>query len=496
MIMSVRTFALPAVAAAALVAAGAGVAVSALTDVVGTAAGSATGTSGSGQGHGAHGAPGAQAGRGAPAALPVDGADGEGRAPGGAGGEITYLAASLLGRNEVPAADGKAVGDQDGRALALVRIQGDRIWYAIRWQDVAAPTAGHIHLGARGANGAIKVPFFMGALPASSRAVAGAVQVTDKAALAQLKANPNGFYANLHTAEFPGGAVRGQFHKLSRPADLNGVLRGSSPATLRSLSDGAQEIPNKEGKATGDPDGRALAFARAHDGMLSWGFTWSAVAPPTLGHVHQGGKGVNGPVAADLFSAPGGLPATVTGLAGMSPVPADTARRITNAPGGFYTNLHTADFPGGAVRGQLAPDPDRNPKASAAPVLRGAQIYRCTRQADGTYAFTQEGVTATLAGGIAHSFAKPGPAGPPQWIAPDGSAITGKAVTKTPNGDGNIPELVLDATRTGAGRGLFSGTGQILRLNTIGGVAPAGACDPGTRPLAHVPYRADYLFLD
>ncbi|GAA2419519.1 hypothetical protein GCM10010191_33280 [Actinomadura vinacea] len=490
--MSVRTFVLPAVAAAALVATGAGVGVAALTDVLGTSAGAATGKAGSGQGHGAHG------GAGAPAALPVDkpaGGQAQGAGKGGKG-DITYLAASLLGRNEVPAANGQAVGDRDGRAWALVRIQGDRLWYAIRWQDVAAPTAGHIHLGPAGANGAIKVPFFMGTLPGTARAVAGTVQVTDKAVLAQLKANPNGFYANLHTGEFPGGAVRGQFHKLNRPADLNGVLNGSSPATLQSISDGAQEVPAKDGKATGDPDGRAAAFARSHDGMLSWGLTWSAVAPPTIGHVHQGAKGANGPVVADLFSAPGGLPATVTGLAGMSPVRADVARRIMTAPGGFYTNLHTAEFPGGAVRGQLAPAAGQSPRAFARPVLQGAQIYRCTRQADGTYAFTQDGVAATLTGGIAHSFAKPGPAGPPQWIAPDRSAVTGKAVTKTPNGDGNIPELVLDATQTGARNGLFSGTTQILRLNTIGGVAPAGACDPNTRPLARVPYRADYLFLD
>ncbi|MFI0452638.1 DUF3455 domain-containing protein [Actinomadura sp. 6N118] len=120
-------------------------------------------------------------------------------------------------------------------------------------------------------------------------------------------------------------------------------------------------------------------------------------------------------------------------------------------------------------------------------------MYRCTKQADGTLAFTQEGVTATLAGPIAHSFVKPGPQGPPQWVARDGSAVTGKAVVKTPNGDGNIPELVLDATQAGAKQGLLAGSTAILRLNTIGGVAPAGTCAPGAG--AKVPYQADYLFL-
>jgi hypothetical protein len=36
------------------------------------------------------------------------------------------------------------------------------------------------------------------------------VTVTDKAQLDALKADPGAFYANLHTAEFPGDAVRGR----------------------------------------------------------------------------------------------------------------------------------------------------------------------------------------------------------------------------------------------------------------------------------------------
>ncbi|WP_067455242.1 CHRD domain-containing protein [Actinomadura macra] len=454
--MSIRRIALPALAAAAFIAAGAGVA-------------GATGMAGFA---------GAQAGTAA-----------------GPKGEVTFLAASLNGRNEVPTQGGPAVGDQDGKALAVLRIQGDRLWYALRWQNIAAPTAGHIHLGAAGTNGAVKVPFFAGALPGSARAVTGTVKITDKATLDQLRKDPGGLYANLHTGEFPGGAVRGQLHKLSRPADLNGVLNGGSPSTLQSIADGAQEIPAPDGKPTGDPDGRATGLARPHDGTLAWNLTWSSIAPPTLGHIHRGARGANGPVVADLFAAPSGLPASVTGIAGTSQIAPDLARQIAHAPGGFYTNLHTAEFPGGAVRGQLAPAPGRTPRAFTKAVVEGVQIYRCTPQPSGGNAFTQDGVAAVLEDSIRHSFVKPGPTGPPQWIAADGSAVTGKAVTKTPNGPGNIPELVLDATQTGTQGGLLSSTTQILRLNTVGGVAPDGACDPATRPVARVPYKADYLFI-
>ena len=66
-------------------------------------------------------------------------------------------------------------------------------------------------------------------------------------------------------------------------------------------------------------------------------------------------------------------------------------------------------------------------------------------------------------------------------------------IRKTPNGAANIPELDLGATQSGRGRGLLAGTQEILRLNTVGGVAPAGSCTPGT--VVGVPYRADYVFV-
>ena len=81
-------------------------------------------------------------------------------------------------------------------------------------------------------------------------------------------------------------------------------------------------------------------------------------------------------------------------------------------------------------------------------VVFGSQIYACTPQADGSFAFTQHDVDAHLTGGIHHTFVRP-LAGTPQWQAPDGSAVSGKLVTKNANGAGNIAELNLDATQIG-----------------------------------------------
>ena len=150
-------------------------------------------------------------------------------------------------------------------------------------------------------------------------------------------------------------------------------------------------------------------------------------------------------------------------------------------PGGFYTDLHTTKFPGGAVRAQLHllnhPVATSGAAALQESVALGSQIYACTAQPDGSFAFTQHDVDAHLTDDIHHTFVRP-LAGTPQWQAPDGSAVTGKVVTKNANGAGNIAELNLDATQIGTSTGLLAHAVEVLRLNTAGGVAPAG---PATR---------------
>jgi hypothetical protein len=416
--------------------------------------------------------------------------------PAPAGGSATFLVAALNGRNEVPVAGGPAVGDPDGQAVEVLRIQGNQISFAVKWKNIAAPTASHVHAGASGTNGAVQVPFFGAGLPAGLEAATGSVTVTDQALLDKLKANPGGFYVNLHTADFPGGAVRGQLHAVTHPVDLNAVLRGGP---LASLLGGDQEVP-APGAVVGDPDGHATAFVGAHDNRVDFSVTWSGLGAPTNGHIHQGVVGTNGPVSVPLFAAPGGLPASVNGIAGVvTGVSPDLVHRIRTNPAGWYANLHTADFPGGAVRGQLFPagggdDDSFDQSPFIASVVRGEQIYACTKQADGTFAFTQHNVSATLQTGIAHSFVKDD-AGPPQWVSRDNSAVTGKLISKTPNGAANIAELDLELTQSGAPTGQLANAVEVLRLNTVGGVAPAGACDPHGKSIAKVPYQADYLFI-
>ncbi|WP_372345173.1 CHRD domain-containing protein [Streptomyces sp. KL116D] len=295
----------------------------------------------------------------------------------GDGGRGTVLAASLNGANEVPVQGGPAVGDQDGAALEFVKVEGAKVSVAVKWRGTGRPTMLHIHEGAKGTNGGVKIdfgPLLKDANPKDANpkdanpkdtnlkgikhhsSLTGTVTVKDSALLGRLKADPGAFYANLHTAEFPGGAVRGQLHRVTTPFGFGDAL--------------------------------------------------------------------------DSFQAS---------------------------------------------------------------VVRGRQIYECKKDpATGAFAFAQRDVRAVLGGRIAHSFTAPN-SGTPQWVAPDRSAVTGAVIGKTPNGDGNIPELDLKATQSGERHGLLAGTAEILRLNTVGGVAPSGSCAAGD--LAAVPYRADYVFV-
>jgi hypothetical protein len=259
-----------------------------------------------------------------------------------------FLQASLDGRQEVQVAGKPPVGDPKGSATGLVRVQGDRVTFAFSWKGISAPTLGHIHQGAAGVNGDVKVPLFTTAMPATVTAAAGVLTVSDPAIADALRANPAGFYLNLHTKEFPGGAVRGQLTKVNRPVDILGVLHGGS---LKAFLSGDQEVPVAGGPAVGDPTGRAVSFIDAHDTQVDYSVAWLGLAP-TLGHIHKAPFGVNGPVVVPLFATP--IPSTVVAISGtVTGLDPSLVENIGSDPSAFYTNLHTAQFPGGAVRGQL-----------------------------------------------------------------------------------------------------------------------------------------------
>ncbi|MGV9383647.1 CHRD domain-containing protein [Nonomuraea sp. NPDC003707] len=124
-----------------------------------------------------------------------------------------YFAAGLLGRNEVPER-GKKVNDSNGAAVAKFRISGDRFYFFVQWRNTGRPTAFHIHRGKAGVNGPVVIDLLSNGRIRGNTA-SGSVRVKSSL-LRDIKNKPKNWYANLHTSQFPDGAVRGQLHKGGR----------------------------------------------------------------------------------------------------------------------------------------------------------------------------------------------------------------------------------------------------------------------------------------
>jgi CHRD domain len=260
----------------------------------------------------------------------------------GAGQRVTVLSANLRGAKEVP-----GPGDPDGRGRAVIRLSGDQVCFALRWSGIAAPNAAHIHLGGPEVAGPVVVPFFgdpagPSVIPDTVTSVRGCV-TADPALVAAIARHPRAYYTNIHTPDFPAGAVRGQLHRGGR--DL-GV-----PRQLRARLLGANEVPS------GDPDGRGRAFVRARGDTVCFEVRWRNLDPVVAGHIHAGVRGVNGPVVVPFFGDPAGppvFPAQVSGADGcIQGLDRSLVMAIREHPGRYYVNLHTTQFRAGAIRGQL-----------------------------------------------------------------------------------------------------------------------------------------------
>lgn len=100
----------------------------------------------------------------------------------------------------------------------------------------------------------------------------------------------------------------------------------------------------------GDPDGSARAEVSISDGLDQLCYDVNdirGIGPVTMAHIHRGAPGVNGPPIITLKQANEG------GWKGCTSKSEWREDAIEQNPSGYYVNLHTAEFPNGAIRGQL-----------------------------------------------------------------------------------------------------------------------------------------------
>jgi hypothetical protein len=101
-------------------------------------------------------------------------------------------------------------GDAASSGVFLVELTGNTVTYAIFYFGSQSPTAAHIHQGSAGQTGSIVVDLAPSFVALGGGFVAtGTVSATLDVASA-IRANPAGYYVNVHTSAFPGGAARAQ----------------------------------------------------------------------------------------------------------------------------------------------------------------------------------------------------------------------------------------------------------------------------------------------
>jgi hypothetical protein len=113
---------------------------------------------------------------------------------------------ALTGAEEVP-----GPGDPDGSGTVSITLnqgQGE-VCFELSVQDIAPATAAHIHVGAAGIAG----PVVVGLTPPTSGSSSGCVTGVAEDLIKDIRQNPEAYYVNVHNAEFPAGAVRGQLSK-------------------------------------------------------------------------------------------------------------------------------------------------------------------------------------------------------------------------------------------------------------------------------------------
>jgi hypothetical protein len=131
--------------------------------------------------------------------------------------DLTYFDASLSPANEVPPRASNASG------VARMTFDGTTVTFIVIASNLNAYTMGHIHSGAAGVNGPVRVfllqpqnpPLSMtqGTIAEGSFTAADVTGIDFNALVEEMRAGTA--YVNFHSTTYPGGEIRGQVRLLN-----------------------------------------------------------------------------------------------------------------------------------------------------------------------------------------------------------------------------------------------------------------------------------------
>jgi len=257
-----------------------------------------------------------------------------------------YFDTWMDGKQEVPAVENDAIG------LAIGTISSDltEMSYALLVDNPTGPfVAAHIHKAALGVGGGVVLDL--------DDDISGqflfneGIAITPEFLADYLRGD---LYFNVHTAASPNGEVRGQLYRVARDGYVYDLCQ-------------EQEVndPVNAGNASGSG---MFAFNRDYDEAHLMAVVNRLSSTFQGSHIHNGAVGTNGPVVFDFTQrwANSGAFFYVT-----DEFSADLAAIVQS--GNAYVNVHTANNPGGEVRGQLVKAPNC-PFSSAVVDVDGASF--------------------------------------------------------------------------------------------------------------------------
>ena len=149
----------------------------------------------------------------------------------------------------------------------------------------------------------------------------------------------------------------------------------ATPIFYSAILAGSNEVPSNASMGTG------TAFFTLNGNSLQIQETYSGLSlPPSAGHIHCcAGPGISAIVAVPFTGIPAATSGSFTNTVDLSLASTYTAAFITAnggtvvsaeaaflaalGSGNTYTNLHTANFPGGEIRGQIGLSPTPEPSS-------------------------------------------------------------------------------------------------------------------------------------
>jgi uncharacterized protein (TIGR03437 family) len=287
--------------------------------------------------------------------------------------ETLYFQGQMLPSSEVPATDlaGTALGTVS--AHVVKDSSGQILWGTVEFLvDVKVTgthtvTGLHVHPGNAGTNGPVVISSGLTTQEITGNTYLRYVTVIPPSntagvtALRNMVQNPGGHYINIHTSVFPGGAMRAQLQKAEFIAW----------GTLLSPQNETPALPLTAGSGRGvvyaivtrNPNGSVATGLVALIGFYNFGEQKTI----TGFHIHEGAAGVAGPVTISS-GIPAQVPTPASGIGAIAPITnpfgqvsldmsvaaqARTINGMIGNPAGYYMNIHTTEFPGGVIRGQL-----------------------------------------------------------------------------------------------------------------------------------------------